>query len=179
MKDPKTNQRPQHTHTMNSPLNAYFADLANSSAMDISLVNDNARLQDTRRRERAMTSRRLCRWDSRGSNDSIKEIIPIAPIRAKRSSSNTAIPSSISRRNCPWRCDTDKVILPYWAPPPPKNPADEDFDIQRALDDITFACDEGSFQEKLEKNPIELTWVYHETMLHWPAYSYIISILTI
>jgi hypothetical protein len=150
---------------MNSPLKAYLADLASRTAMDISLVNDNARIHHTPRREsRPITSPRLCRWDSMGSTNSIKEMTLIAPIRAK-SFSNKAIHlrRPISRRNCTWRCDTDKVLLrylishlrldlSYWAPPPPKSMADEDFDIQRALDDITFACDEDSFQkEKLEK----------------------------
>jgi hypothetical protein len=158
----KTNQWP-HTHTMNSPLNTYFDDLANRTAMDISLVNDNARIHHTPRREGPMTSSRLCRWDSMGSNDSIKEMTPIAPIRAKRSSSDTAIPSSKGdlKKEMPltmrYRQGSTAlpylllVDLPYWAPPP-KKPADEDFDSQRALDDITFACDEDSFQkEKLEK----------------------------
>jgi hypothetical protein len=105
---------------MNSPLNAYFADLANKAARNISLVNDNAKIQHTPSRKIPMTSPRLCRWDSMGFNDSIKkeEMIPIAPIRAtRRSTSDTgAIPSSKADLKkevvLPMRYRQDSIALP-------------------------------------------------------------------
>jgi hypothetical protein len=122
---------------MNSPLNTYFADLANRTAQDISLVNDNARLQHMPRRESPMTSPpRLSRWDNMGSNDSIKEMTPIARIPSSKANLKDELPLTM-------QCRQGSIAPPYLIP----------FDLFI----LSASSSEEFFQkEQIERNPIEV-----------------------